>query len=74
MSKAKTIYLCVNGDGFVCMFSGEPVRDEENQKWIGKWPYINSIVYKNILPIAFSMGLTWENEPEIFELTKGKNK
>lgn len=64
----KKIWLAVNKNGFINLFSGEPVRYEEEQKWMGKLPYINSVVYSQLAKIAVNNGITWESDPLEFEI------
>lgn len=62
------IWAAVNKDGFIMLFTGEPVRDDESGKWIGKYPYINSNVYPQFCDLIKKSKMSWKSEPEMFEI------
>lgn len=61
------IWAAVNKDGYVALFTGQPVRDEDSGKWVGEYPYINSLVYSQFKNIIRQSMMDWNSSPEMFE-------
>lgn len=69
------IWAAVNGDGFIGLYNAEPTRNTVTRKWESKFPYCNQLVYNQFSAMLKKAGMTWEYEPEYFELTfENKNK
>ena len=63
------IWAAVNGDGFIGLYSAEPTRNTVTRKWECKFPYCNQTVYNQFSALIKKAGLTWEHDPEYFELS-----
>lgn len=70
-TKEFMVWFCVNKDGFICMFADEPKRNTETKKWDSKFPFVNSILYDQIIKIVENAKMTWENDPEIITFQLG---
>ena len=71
------IFVVVNKNGAVRMFTDEPKRNNETGYWESKNPYVNSVLYKDFSNLCTKANLTWESEPNQFTIefknkTKGK--
>lgn len=69
-SKARTIpiFIGINKNGDLRMFSTMPVRDEETGTWRSNHPFINSVMYEEFLKVVKQSNMTWESEPELFNV------
>lgn len=63
-----SIYLAVNKNGDVRMFTDEPKRNEATGKWESKHPFVNSVLYKEFVELVSKTNINWEHEPENFQL------
>ena len=63
------IWAAVNGDGFIGLYNAEPTRNTTTRKWESKFPYCNQAVYNQFSALIKKTGMTWEHDPEYFELT-----
>ncbi len=68
----KTIWFAVNKNGFVGLYLDKPVRNKLTKKWESKYPFINSIIYNEIVDLVEKAKYTWENEPECITITNAK--
>lgn len=68
MKKTITIWFGVNKNGFVCMHSVEPVRNEKTGKWESKYPFVNSAIYDEICKLATKSKMSWNSEIEALTL------
>lgn len=66
--KSVTVWFAVNKGGFVGMYAEEPTRNEETGKWDSKFPFVNSIVYDQIVTLVEKSGFNWESEPQCLTL------
>ena len=62
------IWAAVNGDGYIGLYNEEPIRNAQTRKWECKFPYCNQTVYNQFSALVRKAGMTWEHEPEYFEL------
>lgn len=62
------IYFGVNKNGTVVMFADEPTKDEENGRWISKFPMVNSRIYPELCKLVEKTKMTFENEIQFLEL------
>ena len=63
------VWAAVNADGYIGLYNEEPTRNEQTRKWECKFPYCNQIVYNQFSSLVRQAGMTWQHEPEYFELT-----
>lgn len=74
MSKSKTmpetqiIWVAMNKNGSVRMFLDEPIRNRTTGRWESKRPFVNSKLYEDIIKIIEHSSVTWESEPNFFEI------
>jgi len=70
MSKTKslTIWFAVNKSGFIGLYYDEPTRNEETGKWDSKFPFVNSIIYDQIVKLVEKSNITWKNDAECLTL------
>lgn len=66
--KSLNIWLCVNKNGYVNIFNAQPIRNREAGKWVSKYPFVNSAIYGQMKELATKAQMTWESEPEYFEI------
>ena len=66
--KSMTIWFEVNKSGFVGLFTEEPKRNEKTGKWDSEFPFVNSLVYDQVVVLVEKAGLKWENEPECINI------
>ena len=64
-------WLAVNKNGFIGMYCTEPTRNKEAGVWESKRVYLNSVVYPQICQMVKNVKMTWDNEPEVFEIKIG---
>lgn len=72
MTKNINIWVAVNKNGNVRMFTEEPTRNKNTNKWESDKPYINSVMQKEFNELVEKSNLTWEAEPNMFTLTLQK--
>ena len=63
-----TIWFAVNKNGFVGLYADEPKRNNELGKWESKHPFVNSIIYEQIVNLAEKSNLTWDKDPECIQI------
>lgn len=65
MEKQKnlTIWFAVNKSGFVVLYLNEPKRNTETGKWESDSPFVNSVLYKQIVELVNKAGITWNDDP-----------
>ena len=66
--KSMTVWFAINKSGFVSLFAEEPKRNEETGKWDSKFPFVNSLVYDQVVALVEKAGLKWESEPECINI------
>ena len=66
-NKSVAVWFGVNKDGTVVMFASEPTKDEENGRWVSKFPMVNSIIYPQVCMIAEKTKMTFESEIQFIE-------
>jgi hypothetical protein len=67
MNKTIKVWIAINKNGKLTLHGEYPVRDEKNGKWTSKYPFINSILYKELSNMISKSSLTWESDPEYME-------
>lgn len=65
------VWFAINKNGKVVMFTEEPKKNEQKGIWESKFPYINSILYKDICEISKQAKMTFETEPQYIEIKFG---
>ena len=68
MNKSVQIWFAINKNGDVRMFLDCPKKNVERGIWESKNPYVNSLLYKDILQITKQAKMNFENEPECLEI------
>ena len=74
MQKSKTsidVWVAVNKNGDVKMFTEEPARNEKKGKWESQNPYVNSLIQKDFEGLMKKSNVTWDAEPNMFTLSVG---
>lgn len=66
--KTIKVWVGMNKNGFLVIFSDKPVRDKESGKWLGTM-YANSVIYKMVKELLEKTSYSWNNEPEYFEFS-----
>lgn len=75
MKKDQTIakfWLYMNKNGFIGMSFDKPERNDKAGKWISKYPYCNSTIYKQIVDMISKSQFSWQCEPEYIEINLEK--
>ena len=67
--KTIQIWFAVNKNGFVGLYAEEPKRNSKIGKWESLYPFINSIIYKEISELVEKTKINWEHEPECITLS-----
>ncbi len=68
MGKRQQIWFAVNHNENVVMFLDEPVKNEKLGKWESKYPYINSLIYKDICNLVKQSKMNWNSECQCIEI------
>ena len=63
-----TVWFAVNKNGFVGLYSDEPKRNKDIGKWESKLPFINSVIYEQIIDLVQKTSMTWDKEPECIQI------
>lgn len=63
------VWVAVNKNGDVLMFTDEPTRNNDTGKWESANPYINSLIQKDFDTLMKKSNVTWEAEPNMFTLS-----
>lgn len=66
--KRQQIWFAVNKNEKVVMFIDEPTKNESIGKWESKYPYINSLIYKDICKLVQQSKMNWNSEAQCVEL------
>ena len=73
MNRTLEIWVAVNKNGDVRMFTDEPVRNNETGRWEGKHPFVNCILQVQFEELCTKSKITWEMEPNPFEINLDQN-
>ena len=68
MNRTINVWVYVNKNGFIGMSIDEPKRNEKNGKWVVQNPFCNSQLYNMIVATVQKTNMSWNNEPEFFEM------
>lgn len=66
--KTQKIWVAVNKNGDIRMFTDEPTRNKQTGKWESKHPFVNSSLYNEVKSIIEHANVNWESEPNFFEI------
>jgi len=66
--KTVKLWAGVNKNGWVSLHNEQPTRNEAQGKWVSKSPFCNQNVQKQFTEMMAKVKMTWEAEPEYFEL------
>ena len=58
------VWFSINKNGFLNLSIDEPKRNSKLNKWEFKFPYLNSVAYKEIKDLVEKAKINWEHEPE----------
>lgn len=62
------VWTAVNRNGNIVSFTECPEKNTETGKWEAKHPFVNSVFYNQIKDLIVKANMTWESEPEYFEI------
>ena len=65
------IWFAINKNDKVVMFIEEPKKNVGLGIWDSKFPYVNSLLYKEICEIAKQAKMNFETEPQYIEIKLG---
>lgn len=68
MIKTIKIWCGINKDGILSIHSVEPTRNNVLGIWTSNAPYVNSILYSQMTKLLKNASLTFNNDPEYFEI------
>lgn len=66
--KTQKIWVAVNKNGDIRMFTDEPKRNTKTGKWESKQPFVNSLLFTEVKSIIEHANVNWESEPNFFEI------
>ena len=66
--KSVQIWFAVNKNGSVRMFLDNPKKNVDKGIWESKYPYVNSVLYKDICQVVKQAKMNFENNPECLEI------
>lgn len=66
------VWFCVNKNNKVVMFTEEPKKNKKLGIWESKFPYVNSILYKEMCEISKQAKMNFETEPQYIEIKFGQ--
>lgn len=66
--KTVKIWVAVNKNQSVVMFSEEPKKNKKLGKWESNKPFVNSVLFTQLSDLMKKANQTWENEPQYFEI------
>lgn len=67
-----TIWAGINKNGNLALYFDRPKKDSNKGIWIGKYPYLNSIVYNNLKSMIEKTEMSWECDAEPFQVNVQK--
>lgn len=70
MAKSIEIWVAVNKNGAVRMFTAEPIKNDITGRWEGK-PFVNCVLQKQFEELCEKSHITWEMEPNPFSINIG---
>lgn len=68
MAKNIDIWVAVNKNGTVRIFTDEPIRNNISGKWEGKHPFISSVLQKQFEDLCQKSNITWEVDANPFSI------
>ena len=66
--KAIQIWFGVNKQDYLQLFLDEPKKDMKVGKYVGKYPFVNSLWYDEMYKMVKAAGMTWESEPQCLDI------
>lgn len=63
-----TVFVAVNKNGSIRMFTDEPKRNVNSGRWESDNPFVNSKLFKDFTSLCQKANVTWESEPNPFTL------
>lgn len=63
-----TIWAAINKNGKLALYTDKPFKDLNQGIWVGKYPYLNSIVFNNLKGMIEKTEMNWECDPEPFQI------
>ena len=66
--KTQKIWVAVNKNGEIRMFTDEPKRNIKTGKWESSHPFVNSTLYNEVKSIIEHANVNWESEANFFEI------
>jgi hypothetical protein len=71
--KTQKIWVAINKNGEIRMFTDEPKRNVKTGKWESSRPFVNSHLFNEVKSILEHAMVTWESEPNFFEIQVNSN-
>jgi hypothetical protein len=66
--KTQKIWVAVNKNSDIRMFTDEPKRNSKTGKWESINPFVNSLLFTEVKSIIEHANVNWESEPNFFEI------
>lgn len=70
-SKVISLWLTVNRNGTVLLHCSEPTKNDSLGVWESEMLYCNATLYKQMRELVKNSGMSFESEPEQFEIKVG---
>ena len=67
--KTVKVWVAVNKNQSIVMFSEEPKRNKNLGKWESNKPFVNSVLYKDLSNMIEKTPMNWESNPQPFQLS-----
>lgn len=63
-----TIWAAINKNGKLALYTDKPTKNSEQGIWVGKYPFLNSMVYDNLKSMIEKTEMNWNCDPEPFQI------
>ena len=73
MKTSIDIWVAINKNGDIRMFTEEPIRNEATGRWESNHPFVNSVLQSQFEELCEKSKITWEMDPNPFTINLGKN-
>lgn len=68
MTRIIKIWCAINVDNTLSIHSEEPTRNKDLGIWVSNAPFVHSIIYKQMSELMKKAGISFEDDPEYFEI------
>lgn len=69
MTRIIKIWCAINADNTLSMHSEEPTRNKDLGIWVSNAPFVHSIIYNQMSEFMRTASISFENDPEYFEIS-----